>query len=129
LADSGKYTVATVDSLVIYNHLMERRNAHKNIRGILLKDVLSAAGLKEEKAKLFSQFYFTIVSYDGYKVVFSWNELFNNAVGKKVMVVTSMNGKTTEESDNGMVILSASDDATGRRLVYDVEKIIVSRAE
>lgn len=127
LEDAAKYNSVLIDSLVIYNHLMEKRKTYKNIKGILLKDVITAAGIKMEKPKLLSEFYFTCIAHDGYKVVFSWNELFNTAVGKKVLVVTSIDGKAVQDTNDGMIILSAADEATGRRLVYDLEKTIVNR--
>jgi len=127
LEDATKYSSIFIDSLVIYNHLMEKRKTYKNIKGVLIKDVVNTAGIKMEKPKLLSEFYFTCIAHDGYKVVFSWNELFNTAVGKKAIVVTSIDGKPVQDGNDGMIILSAADEATGRRLVFDLEKIIVNR--
>lgn len=123
------FTSHSVDSIVIYNHLHERKRAIHNIKGILLKDVLEKAGLNEDKPKLFSEFYFTCIASDGYKVVFSWNELFNTEIGNQVMIVTAEEGKNADAVDDHIALLSASDKNTGRRYVQNLQEIKVERVK
>src|SRR5436190_6296993 len=73
-SDLSAFTFHSVDSVVIYNHLMQPRKTIKNIRGVLLKDILEKAGIDVSSPKLLSEFYFTCIASDNYKVVFSWNE-------------------------------------------------------
>ncbi|MES1216374.1 MAG: molybdopterin-binding protein [Bacteroidota bacterium] len=129
LKNAGEYTVHTADSIVIYNHLQERKRVIKNIKGILLKDVLVKAGLDEEKPKLFSEYYFTCIATDGYKVVYSWNELFNTDIGNQVMVITEEDGKKAESINDHIAAISPLDKATGRRYVQNLQEIKVARVK
>ena len=93
LKDAGNFSSHSIDSVVIYNHLHERKRIIRNIKGVLLKDVPEKAGLDEENPKLFSEFYFTCIASDGYRVVFSWNEIFNTELGNKILVITEEDGQ------------------------------------
>jgi hypothetical protein len=123
------YETVKVDSFVIYNHLHEKKRTVKNIKGILLTDILKKSGIDEKNPKLFSEFYFTCIAADGYKVVFSWNEIFNTEIGGHILVVTEAEGKPLESMPDRMLLLSAKDFATGRRFVKGLEKIIVDRVK
>jgi len=129
LQDAGRFANHSIDSVVIYNHLQERKPVIKNIRCVLLKDVLDKAGLNEDKPKRFSEFYFTCIGSDGYKVVFSWNELFNSPVGEKVYVVSSKDGKNMQEMPERILVITPSDYKTGRRYIKGLDSIIVKRVE
>ena len=123
------FTSHSIDSVIIYNHLHERKRAIHTIKGILLKDVLEKAGLNEDKPKLFSEFYFTCIASDGYKVVFSWNELFNTDIGNEVMIITEQEGKKADAVNDHIAILSPLDKATGRRYVQNLQEIKVERVK
>ena len=129
LQSIAQYKVYTLDSLVINNHLMQRRRAIHNIKGIRVKDVLEKAGLNEESPKLLSEFYFACVATDGYKVVFSWNELFNTEVGNQVYIIIESDGQKANLSNDRIAILSAADQATGRRFVKNLAEIKVERVK
>ena len=123
------FTSNSVDSIVIHNHLHERKRAIHNVKGILLRDVLEKAGLSEDKPKLFSEFYFTCIASDGYKVVFSWNELFNTDIGNGVMIITDEEGKKADAINDHIAIVSPLDKATGRRYVQTLQEIKVERVK
>jgi len=129
LQDAGRFANHSIDSVVIYNHLQERKRAIKNIRGVLLKDVLDKAGLNEDKPKRFSEFYFTCIGSDGYKVVFSWNELFNSETGNHVLIITEEAGKQADVINDRIAIIVPTDKATGRRYVQNLQEIKVERAQ
>lgn len=125
----AQYKTYTLDSLVIYNHLMQKRRTVHNIKGIRVKDILEKAGLNEESPKLFSEFYFNCVATDGYKVVFSWNELFNTEVGNQVYIIIESDGQKAIQSNDRIAMLSAADQATGRRFVKNLAEIKVERVK
>ena len=129
LKDAPGYKIVSVDSLVIYNHLHERKRVVKNIKGVLLKDILQKAGVDEKNPKLLSAFYFTCIAADGYKVVFSWNEIFNTEVGNHILIATEADGLRGEAMPDRLQLLSAADIATGRRFMKGISKIIVDRAK
>jgi hypothetical protein len=129
LSDIKKYTTVFLDSIRITNHLMEYRKTIKNIKGVLLKDILSKIEFEVSSSKLMSEFYIICMASDNYKVVFSWNEIFNNDLGKKTLIIVSADGFEAENRDDRIALLSPSDYATGRRYVKGLQKIIVQRVK
>lgn len=129
LKDASKYRSIRMDSVVIKNHLKERKGSVKNLRGILLKEILANVAIEQDQPKLLSEYYFVLVASDGYKVVFSWNEIFNTQTGEFVFIVTEKDGKSGEAVPDRIALLSPGDDATGRRFVKGLTKIIVKRVE
>lgn len=53
-AELLKYPQHTIDSIQITNHLKEYKSTLKNIKGVLLKDVLSKISFKEKSPKVLS---------------------------------------------------------------------------
>jgi len=118
-----------IDSVVILNHLGARKSVLTNLEVVLLRDVLSRAVIRVESPKQLSEFYFVGTATDGYKVVFSWNEVFNNPLGNSIFIVVRRDGKTPEQQPEGIAILSPTDSMTGRRYVKGLEKIVVKRVD
>lgn len=128
-ADLLSFSSHTIDSIVIYNHLMEPRKTIKAIKGILLKDILDKAVIEVSSPKLLSEFYITCIASDNYKVVFSWNEIFNSAVGDEAMIITESNGQRGNQMADRIALVSPSDRATGRRYVKGLQKIVIEQVK
>ena len=129
LADLSSYKSYSIDSIVITNHLGERRSTLKNVKGVLLKDVLDKVEIDAENPKVLSEYYFVCIASDNYKVVFSWNEIFNSNTGKSVYILTGHDGKPASASDNRIALVSPGDEMTGRRYVKGLQKIIIERVK
>jgi len=129
LADLTSYKSYSIDTIVITNHLGERRSTLRNIKGILLKDVLNKVEIDSETPKVLSEYYFVCVASDNYKAVFSWNEIFNNDSGKSVYIITEQDGKPATALDNRIALVSPKDQMTGRRYVKGLQKIVVERVK
>ena len=129
LKDMASLAVKEKDSIVITNHLLERKSVLKNIKTVLLKDLLSKVPIDQDNPKLLSEYYLVCIAADNYKVVFSWNEIFNNEIGNNIGIITSYNEKTGSTMDNRIALISFSDKATGRRYVKGLQKIIIKRVE
>jgi hypothetical protein len=127
IARLAGYTSAHLDSMRIYTHDMQPRGLMKNINGVLLKDVLSAIPFNNENPKSLSEYYIECIATDGYIVLFSWNEIFNSEAGKHVMIITSKNGTNTSQLDDRISLISPTDQATGRRYVKWLNRIIIHR--
>lgn len=125
--DIEKYPSKKIKDVVITNHLGEPRGTAKQLTGILLKDLLKNLELKEESPKRYSEFYFTFCAADHYKVVFSWNEIFNSPTGDNLFLITSRDGKSIRDMDERILILTPTDFKTGRRHIKGLSKIIVER--
>jgi len=115
--------------LVITNHLGEKKSEAKGLKGILLKDILQTVEIKSESPKVLSEYYFVFVASDGYKVVYSWNELFNTNVGDSVYLITEKNSKPITEMDDTMLVVSTKDFKTGRRNVKGLTSIEIRRSK
>ena len=129
LNDIKKFNTVSLDSVRITNHLMEYRKTIKNIKGVLLKDILNKIEFDVSSPKLMSEFYIICMASDNYKVVFSWNEIFNSDLGKQAMIIVAGDGMTIENRDDRIALLSPSDHATGRRYVKGLQKIIIQRVK
>jgi len=77
---------------VIYNHKGEAKDTVRNMKGILLTDVLAKIEYQYDKPKELSEFYFVCTASDGYKVVFSWNEIYNTEIGNNLYII-NRNGR------------------------------------
>ena len=129
LDQAKQYTSIGIDSVVIYNHLMQRKRAIYKIKGILLKDIIDKAVIDMSTPKTLSEVYITCIGSDNYKVVFSWNELFNTDIGKHVIIVTESDGKQATDSKDKIAMMSAADQATGRRYVKGLARVIIEQVK
>jgi hypothetical protein len=129
LADLSSYKSYSVDSIVITNHLGERRSTLKNVKGVLLKDILGKVEIDAETPKVLSEYYFVCIASDNYKVVFSWNEIFNSDTGKSAYIIIAQDGKPATGLDNRIALVSPKDQMTGRRYVKGLQKIVVERVK
>jgi hypothetical protein len=75
---------------------------------------LSKVEIDSETPKLLSEYYFVCIASDNYKVIFSWNEIFNNDTGKSVYIIIAQDGKPATALDNRIALLSPNDQMTGR---------------
>ena len=129
LADLTSYKSYSIDSIVITNHLGETRSSLRNVKGVLVKDILNKVEIDAETPKVLSEYYFVCIASDNYKVVFSWNEIFNSATGKSVYILTGHEGKPASALDNRIALVSPKDEMTGRRYVKGLQKIVIERVK
>lgn len=100
----------------------------KSFKGVLLKNVLNKADVNTKTAKEPSQLYIVASASDGFKVVFSWAEIFNTPLGDKVFVVYEEEGKAIEKSGK-IVLFTTADKINGMRHVKWLSEITVKKAE
>lgn len=127
--DLRKWKEVAIGDLVITNHLGETKSEAKGLKGILLKEILQTVEIKSESPKVLSEYYFVFTASDGYKVVYSWNELFNTSVGESVYLITGKDGKSITEMDDSILVISTKDFKTGRRNVRGLSAVTVMRAK
>lgn len=128
-AELKKFTTHTIGTVNITNHKGEVKGKAKDMSGVLLRDILQNILLDEENPKLFSEYYFVCEGSDKYKVVFSWNELFNTSVSQKVFIVTQKDSQNMLNNKDGLLMIASEDFRTGRRYVKNLESIHVRRVE
>lgn len=120
-----EFKTESIDSMVVLNHLLQRKSSIKNIKGVLLKDVLSKVEIVAESPKKLSEYYIVCIATDNYKVVFSWNEVFNNEIGKHILILTSFDANPAKSEKGNIALISPTDEATGRRFVKGLSKISI----
>lgn len=113
----------------LYNHKGEVKSTIKNMKGVLLKTVLEGLEYNYEKPKELNEFYFVFVATDSYKVVFSWNEIYNTEAGNNFYIVTEMEGKRLKDMEQRILFIATADLKSGRRYIKALEKIQVKRVD
>jgi hypothetical protein len=127
LSDLSTFESKPIGDLVITNHTGVPHGTAKALKGILLKDLLTKIELNSESPKTLSEFYLTLVATDNYKVVFSWNEIFNSPTGNAVWIITEKGGVKIDAMDERILLVTTSDFKTGRRHVKGLSQILVNR--
>jgi hypothetical protein len=127
LSDFDKFSSNKISDITITNHLGEPKGTAKNLKGFLLKSLLDKIEYPSENPKLLSEFYFVFLASDGYKVVFSWNEIYNTETGNNLYLITE-EGKGIKDMPDRILIISTKDFKTGRRFIKGLERIMVERA-
>ncbi|MEO6499513.1 MAG: molybdopterin-binding protein [Mucilaginibacter sp.] len=129
-ADSLKqYTVKTLGSINITNHAGVFKHKDEGLKGVLLKDILSHTIFDANNPQKLSEFYITCIAADGYKVVYSWNELYNTETGNNVFILTEKNGIKQDAMPESIQMVSMLDLKTGRRYLHNLSKVVVGRVE
>lgn len=129
IADLQKLPAIEIGSLDISNHAGEKRGTASDMKGVLVKDVLKEVKFKADTPRQLSEFYLTFVASDGYKAVFSWNELWNSPTGDHVFIITEKAGKKLEEMSDRILLVTMTDFKTGRRHIKALSRIVVGRVE
>jgi hypothetical protein len=127
LSQLDTFAVKKIDDMFITNHHGEIKGAIKNLKGIPLKNILEKVEIIIDKPKELNEFYFLFISSDGYKVVFSWNEIFNTEIGDNVFLITEKDGEKLTTMSDRIIIVSTDDYNSGRRYIKGLNKIIVQR--
>lgn len=99
----------------------------ENFKGVLLRDILAKARIKAPGHNDVKKMIIVATASDGYKAVFSWNELFNSSLGDGVLVFFEKNGKPLSEAEGRIAMVSQQDTRTGPRHVRWLERIEVQK--
>ena len=129
IADINSYPIVSIKDVPLNNHLGQVKETLRNLKGVALKPLLEKIEFVTEKPKELSQFYLTFVASDGYKVVYSWNEIFNSEAGNNLFIITEKDGKKLKDFDDRILTITTTDFKTGRRYVKALDKIIVGRVD
>jgi DMSO/TMAO reductase YedYZ molybdopterin-dependent catalytic subunit len=104
----------------------ERDKGTSTWGGVLLRDLLDRVGVDTDEHHSRNYTYIVATASDGYKVVFSWHEIFNSPVGDGVLVTLDRDGRPLEE-DGRIGLMSTRDTFTCGRHVKWLERIEVLR--
>ena len=115
--------------IAIKNHKGDEKNISKAVKGTLLKILIDSAGITTAKPKGLSEVFIVLIAADGYKNVYSWNEIFNTDIGNHLFVITEKDGETMDNFRESILVFSASDFNSGRRYLRGLERISVRKVE
>ncbi|HMW38610.1 MAG: hypothetical protein K1X68_00360 [Saprospiraceae bacterium] len=101
----------------------------KSVKAVLLKNVLDSVRFDYVEKRDLGHYYFLFVSADDYKIVFSFNEIYNTEIGNNLYIVTELDGKKIEDLDSRVLVLSTKDIRGGSRNIKGLSKIVVCKAE
>lgn len=102
----------------------EREKGTSSWGGVLLRDLLERAEVDTDEHHSRNHIYIVAIASDGYKVVFSWHEVFNTPVGDGVLVTLDRDGRPLGE-DGEFGLMSTRDTFTCGRHVKWLERIEV----
>jgi hypothetical protein len=129
ITDLGQFKQEELHDVMIRNQKGEQKRVAKSVKGILLKTVLEKADIHAEKPKEFSGIYIVLIASDGYKNVYSWNELFSTEVGKHIYIVMEEDGKTMDQMPGRIQVMSLGEYNSGNRNLRGLAKIEVRKVE
>ena len=63
-----------------------------------------------------------------YKVVLSWNEVFNSKSDNNILLLTSFDANPAKAEKGNIAMIVSTDNATGRRFVKGLSRITILQA-
>ncbi len=129
MAELDTFSKVMIKDQIIYNQKGEPKDTVKNLKGILLKDLLISVEYLYDKPRQLNEFYFVFTASDGYRVVFSWNEIYNTEAGNQFYIVTEMGGMTLKEMEERILFISTADLKAGRRYIKGLKSIEVKQLD
>lgn len=99
----------------------------ENVKGVRLRDILDQAKLVTHDHNDVKKMVIIATASDGYKAVFSWNELYNSPQGDGVLVYFEKNGKPLGDDEGHIAMISSKDTRTGPRHVKWLQSIEVRK--
>lgn len=126
-SDLQSYPVHDLKNVRIVNHKGQKKGVLKKLKGVRILDILKNVQMANSDPKSLSEFFFIFVASDGYKVVYSWNELFNTETGKNTFILLHKDGVQLADMTDRLILLTPSDKITGRRYVKGLSRIVISK--
>lgn len=97
------------------------------LKGVRLRAVLERAKIVTSDHNTVKKLAIVATASDGYKAVFSWNELFNAELGDAVLVVFERDGQALAPAEGPFALISGTDLRTGPRHVKWLQSVDVGQ--
>ncbi len=117
------FPVQIFPEIPIITRTGETRRILKDYAGVKLTDILDKSVLVSTDHNDLKKTIIIATASDDYKAVFSWNELYNTAVGQGVLVLFSREGKPLGDEEGRLALISTKDLHTGPRHVRWLQDI------
>jgi len=89
----------------------------QNLKGVHLADLINKAVLVLHDHNDIKKMIVVATATDGYRVVFSWSEIFNSPAGDGMIVYFEKDGKPLGDDEGHIAMVSTKDTKTGPRHV------------
>ena len=89
----------------------------QNLKGVRLADLINKAVLVVHDHNDIKKMIVVATATDGYRVVFSWSEIFNSPAGDGMIVYFEKDGKPLADDEGHIAMVSVKDTKTGPRHV------------
>ncbi len=99
----------------------------KSLKGVLLKDVLDKAEIVSKSPGDSKKMYIVVSASDGYKAIFSWNEVFNSPLSEGILVAYEKDKAELGVGEGRLLLLSSKDFMTGSRHVRWLKSVEVRK--
>lgn len=99
----------------------------ENFKGVRLRDIIEKAKVVAPGHNDVKKMVVIAAASDGYKVVFSWSEIFNSPVGDGVYVFFEKDGMPLADDEGRIAMISTKDLRTGPRHVKWLKDIEVRK--
>ena len=99
----------------------------ENFKGVRLRDIIERAKVVAPGHNDVKKMVVIAGASDGYKVVFSWSEIFNSPVGDGVYVFFEKDGMPLADDEGRIAMISTKDLRTGPRHVKWLNHIEVRK--
>lgn len=99
----------------------------ENLKGVRLRELLEQAVVVSRDHNDVKKMVVIATASDGYKVVFSWSELFNSPVGEGVLVYFEKDGQPLGDDEGRIAMVSSKDIRSGPRHVKWLQSIEVKK--
>jgi DMSO/TMAO reductase YedYZ molybdopterin-dependent catalytic subunit len=120
-----KLSPRTVEDTRAVGGKASNERAPRKYVGVLLRDVLNQVKLKEPEPRGLRKSVVVASARDGYKVVFSWAELYLSPIGDGVYVVYERDGAPLVPAEGPLALVSMADTSPGPRHVKWLQAIDV----
>lgn len=127
VSDLKKFPIKTAGEVPLICQSGDNKGTLTNIKGVLLRDILEKAVVDAPDHNDVKKMAIIASASDGYKVVFSWSEIFNSLNGEGVIVFFEKNGKPLDDDEGRIAMVSTKDTKTGPRHVKWLNNIEVRK--
>jgi DMSO/TMAO reductase YedYZ molybdopterin-dependent catalytic subunit len=110
---------------IVALQLPGKEGGRSTVRGVRLRDLVDEAKVVTRDHHTVKKLVLIAAASDGYKVVFTWSELFNTPVGDGVLVLFERDGKPLGPNEGPLALISAKDLRTGPRHVKWLQSVEV----
>jgi DMSO/TMAO reductase YedYZ molybdopterin-dependent catalytic subunit len=119
--------IVETDDLMIICGEGEPKGQLGRCKGVLLTDIVNLTEVIAPEHNDTKKTYLVASSEDGYKTLFSWQELYNTATGEGVLIIFEKDGLPLYENHSSADLISVMDHLSGPRWVKNIRYIEIKR--